>query len=212
MRILTVDIGTGTQDIYLYNSHLDMENNYKLVVPSPTMIIRQQVRQATKRRETLLLTGVIMGGGPSSWAVEDHLRAGLAVYATPEAARTFNDDLAAVEQMGVRVINEDEVKSIPSPMSRILMKDFDFHSIRRAFKAFGVSLDHLDALAVGVFDHGNAPPNVSDRKFRFDYLDERIRTLNRLSAFAYRSEDVPASMTRLRCVVDLARKSIVHWS
>ena len=27
MKILTVDIGTGTQDIYLYNSNLDMENN-----------------------------------------------------------------------------------------------------------------------------------------------------------------------------------------
>src|SRR5512139_2760686 len=90
MKILTVDIGTGTQDIYLYNSSLDMENNLKLIVPSPTMIIRKKIQQATRRREAILLTGVTMGGGPSAWATEDHLREGLAVYATPEAARTFN--------------------------------------------------------------------------------------------------------------------------
>jgi uncharacterized protein (DUF1786 family) len=55
---------------------------------------------------------------------------------------------------------------------------------------------------VGVFDHGNAPPNNSDRKFRFDYLDDRIRKLNCLSAFAYRAEDVPLIMTRLKAVVN----------
>ena len=205
MKILTADIGTGTQDIFLYNSQMDMENNYKLVVPSPTMIIRKRIKQATTRREAILLNGYIMGGGPNAWAVEDHLRAGLAVFATPDAARTFNDDLVAVEKMGVKVVSEDEAKSLPAKITRITMRDFDFPAIQRAFQTFSVSLDDLDALAVGVFDHGNAPPHVSDRKFRFDYLDERIRKLNRLSAFAYRAEDVPSSMTRLQCVVDSAR-------
>jgi uncharacterized protein (DUF1786 family) len=204
MRILTIDIGTGTQDIFLYNSQLDMENNYKLVVPSPTMIIRRLVKQATARREAILLTGVIMGGGPSTWAVEDHLRAELKVYATPDAAKTFNDDLGAVEDMGVKVVSEDEARSLAHQATLIALRDFDFPMIQRAFQSFGVSLEDLDALAVGVFDHGNAPPQVSDREFRFDYLDERIRKENRLSAFAYRAKDVPKSMTRLQCVVDSA--------
>jgi uncharacterized protein (DUF1786 family) len=51
-----------------------------------------------------------------------------------------------------------------------------------------------------VFDHGAAPADVSDRKFRFDYLDERIRSENRLSAFAYPAGEIPASMTRLQAV------------
>lgn len=206
MRILTVDIGTGTQDIFLYNSQLDMENNFKLVVPSPTMIVRQQIKQATQREEAILLSGVTMGGGPNSWAAEDHLREGLAIYATPDAARTFNDDLLAVKEMGIIVVSEDEAKSLPETIRRLNLRDFDFPSISRAFQAFGISLDHLDAIAVGVFDHGNAPANVSDRQFRFDYLDERIRKLNRLSAFAYRAEDVPVHMTRQLCVVDSARE------
>ena len=41
-----------------------------------------------------------MGGGPSAWAAEDHARAGLPIYATPDAARSFNDDLEAVASNG----------------------------------------------------------------------------------------------------------------
>ena len=51
-------------------------------------------------------------------------------------------------------------------------------------------LNDLSAVAVAVFDHGDAPPGMSDRQFRFDYLDERIREQlrhrkNPLSAFAF---------------------------
>jgi hypothetical protein len=145
-----------------------------------------------------------MGGGPSSWAVEAYLRAGFPVYATPDAARTFNDDLEAVNHMGIVLVSEDEVLHPPDTWRWFQLCDFDYPSIVGVFESFGVDMEHLDAIAVGVFDHGNAPADVSDRKFRFDYLDERIRTSNRLSAFAYRREDVPASMTRLKAVVDSA--------
>jgi uncharacterized protein (DUF1786 family) len=205
MKILAVDVGTGTQDIYLYNSNLDMENNFKLVVPSPTMIIHRQIKRATEHGEAILLTGVTMGGGPSAWATEAHLRAGFAVYATPKAAQTIDDDLEVVKEMGVEVVSEDEAERLPGRVKRLKLLDFDFPSITNAFHNFGVELDRLAAIAVGVFDHGNAPVNVSDRQFRFDYLDERIRKFNRLSAFAYRAEDVPVIMTRLKSVVDSAK-------
>ncbi len=201
MKILTVDIGTGTQDIFFYNSHLDMENNFKLVVPSPTMIIRRQIQQATAQGVPILLTGVTMGGGPSTWAAEAHLRAGLKVYATPDAACTFNDDLTKVKEMGILLVSEDEAKQLPGSVTRLVLRDFDFDSIGDVFRTFGISLQKLDAVSVGVFDHGNAPVDVSDRQFRFDYLNQRICKLNRLSAFAYRGDEVPASMTRLKAVV-----------
>jgi uncharacterized protein (DUF1786 family) len=204
MKILTVDIGTGTQDIFLYDSRIDIENGFKLIVPSPTMIVRRRLQDATRRGQAVLLTGVIMGGGPSAWAAEDHLKAGLPVYATPQAARSFNDDLAAVQAMGVTVVSEDEAARLPDSVLRLELRDFDFPAIARSLQSFGVRLDDLDAVAVAVFDHGNAPPDVSDRQFRFDYLDGRIRQGNRLSAFAYRAQDVPAIMTRLQAVVHSA--------
>jgi uncharacterized protein (DUF1786 family) len=210
MKILTVDIGTGTQDIFLYDSRLDIENGYKLIVPSPTLMVKRRMRQAAQVGRAVALTGRMMGGGPSTWGADAHLRAGLAVYATPDAARSFNDDLEAVRAMGVTLLSEDEVLRLPQAVERIEMRDFDFAAIARAFAHFDVGLSDLTALAVGVFDHGNAPPDVSDRKFRFDYLDGRIRaaawrTDSRhpaaaLSTFAYLSAEIPAIMTRLQAV------------
>jgi uncharacterized protein (DUF1786 family) len=204
MQILTVDIGTGTQDIYLFDSQLDLENGFKLVLPSPTMIVHQRLKEATRRGAVVLLRGVIMGGGPSQWAAEAHIRAGYTVYATPEAARSFNDDLEAVRGIGIEIISEDEAKRLPDSVETIEMRDFDFPAIASVFENFGVSLGRLAAVAVAVFDHGNAPPELSDRQFRFDYLDECIREANRLSAFAYRAEAIPVIMTRLQAVADSA--------
>lgn len=202
MKILTVDVGTGTQDIFLYDSNLDLENGFKLVVPSPTMMIHRRIKEATKRREAILLKGVIMGGGPSQWSAEAHVRAGLPVYATAKAARSFNDDLVAVEEMGIQIVSEDEAENLPDSIQRLELRDFDFAAIAHALGTFDVDLEGLTAVAVAVFDHGDAPPDFSDRQFRFDYLDQRIRAHNRLSAFAYRSEEVPNIMTRLQAVVE----------
>lgn len=202
MRILTVDVGTGTQDIYLYDSRIDLENGFKLVVPSPTMMVHQRLKEATRRGQAVLLSGVTMGGGPSHWAARDHAKADFPIYATPDAARTFDDDLSRVEADGIKIVAPDEAQKLPDSVIRLDLRDFDFGGIADAFGKFGVSLSDLDAVAVAVFDHGAAPPEVSDRQFRFDYLDEHIRDKNRLSAFAFGSNEVPAIMTRLQAVVD----------
>lgn len=206
MKILTVDVGTGTQDIYLYDSRFDIENGFKLVVPSPTMMLNRRIKEATKQRSPVLLTGVIMGGGPSQWAAQAHARRGLAVYATPPAARSFNDDLEAVKTMGITVVSEDEARRLPQDVRRLEMCDFNFADIVRAFEAFSVTLKDLAAVAVAVFDHGDAPVGISDRKFRFDYLEKRVQQQNRLSAFAYRADEIPPIMTRMHAVAASARK------
>ncbi|MGQ9501004.1 MAG: DUF1786 domain-containing protein [Anaerolineae bacterium] len=201
MLILAVDIGTGTQDILLFDSEREVENCFKMVLPSPTVQLAQAVREATRRGEDVVLTGVLMGGGPCAWAVRDHLNAGYHVYATPEAARTFDDDLEMVSGMGVTLISEDETLTIGDQAVHLRTGDFHYHAIAQAFLQFGVNLDRdLDALAVAVFDHGQAPPGASDRLFRFQYLAERVRAENRLSAFAFCAEDVPQVMTRMRAV------------
>lgn len=204
MKILTVDVGTGTQDIFLYNSQLHIENGFKLVVPSPTMIVHRKVKAATQSRTAILLTGVMMGGGPSAWAVEAHARAGLPVYSTAQAAKTLNDELDKVRGSGIEIVSDDEAATLPDSVQRIEFRDFDLPAIRQALSPFGVDLSDLDAIAVAVFDHGDAPPGVSDRQFRFDYLDERIRARNSLSAFAYLAEDIPPIMTRLQAVANSA--------
>ncbi len=201
MKILCVDIGTGTQDILLYDSDQEIENCFKLVMPSPTIRVAREVKQATREGRSIVLTGVTMGGGPSHWAVKDHIKAGHKVYATSEAARTFDDELDKVEAMGIKVISEDEAHRLDDHDRSIRLRDFDLDMIRSAFESFGLNLNP-DSLALAVFDHGNSPAGYSDRQFRFDYLEERIRAENKLSAFAYKRGDLPKHLTRLQAVED----------
>ncbi len=201
MFILAVDIGTGTQDILLFDSEREVENCFKLVMPSPTVQLAEAVRRATRRGEDIVLTGVLMGGGPCAWAVQNHLSAGYRVYATPEAARTFDDDLEAVANTGVTLVSEDEALAMRDRAVHLHTGDFNYHAMALSFAQFGIDLDRdLDALAIAVFDHGEAPPGVSDRLFRFEYLTERIRAENRLSAFAFCAENVPQMLTRMHAV------------
>jgi uncharacterized protein (DUF1786 family) len=203
MQILSIDVGTGTQDIYLFRSGVALENGFKLVMPSPTMMVRKQIKESTKRGAGVLLTGVMMGGGPCHWAAEEHVRAGLPLYATPDSARTFNDDLDWVQrEMGILLVSQDEAIGLKN-VDVIQMRDFNYSSVSAAFESFGVELDP-DVVAVAVFDHGAAPPNISDRQFRFDYLEERIRSENRLTAFAYHASDIPTIMTRMQAVIQTA--------
>ena len=235
MKILAVDVGTGTQDILLFDSDKEIENNLKLVMPSPTVLVANKIRAATARRQSIVLSGVMMGGGPCAWAAQDHTQAGQPLFATPDAARTFNDELDVVEkQMGLQVVSDDEAAAMAKRegVAAISMRDIDLDAIRTAFAAFGVTL-HPEALALAVFDHGNAPPGYSDRQFRFDYIADRISqsqsptpalragasvsnlqypipntqspiAVQQLAGFAFRRQDIPARMTRFEAVAKSA--------
>jgi uncharacterized protein (DUF1786 family) len=205
MKILCADIGTGTQDIFLYDSRLDIENGFKLIVPSPTMMVHHRLKRLTRKGQTVLLSGLTMGGGPSQWAVEGHIEAGNQLFATPDAARSFNDDLDVIREMGIEVVSEEEAQALPDDVARLELRDFDFPAIASAFAQFGVSLDDLTAVAVAVFDHGDAPPDYSDRQFRFDYIEERIEANSQLSTFAFKGEEIPPIMTRLQAVANSAQ-------
>ncbi len=202
MKILCIDIGTGTQDILLFDSTTEIENCLQLVMPSPTVLVERQIRAATKRGASVLLTGTIMGGGPSNWAAEDHTRAGLPVYATRQAALSFNDELDKVEAMGIQIVSDADAAKLDA--IQVVLRDVDLGAVHRAFEAFGVALEY-DALAVAVFDHGNAPPGVSDRTFRFEFLAQRIRETGKLSGFAFLQHQIPERLTRMRATAESVR-------
>ena len=91
-----------------------------------------------------------MGGGPSQWAAEAHVKAGFPLYATPDAARSFNDDLEIVQASGIRIVEEDELHSLPDSVLRLELRDYDFRAIANSLEYFGVSLHDLAAVAVAV--------------------------------------------------------------
>jgi uncharacterized protein (DUF1786 family) len=146
------------------------------------------------------LQGVTMGGGPCHWATMDHVRSGLAAFATPEAARTFDDDLDAVAEMGICVVSDDEaIRLADAGAVRVFMRDLALGQILQTLAQFGVGV-RLHALAVAVFDHGAAPAGFSDRIFRFNYLRDRLSRGLGLTGFAFKRTEVPEAMTRLQAV------------
>jgi len=201
MRILAVDMGTGTQDILLFDSTQPVENALRMIMPSATEIAAGRIRTATRQRRPVVLTGVTAGGGPCHWALERHLKAGLAAYATPEAARTFDDDLDNVQRMGVTLVSEDEAAR--SDGEHVQLRDLDLDAIRAAFAAFDVDT-RFDGLALGCLDHGASPPGYSDRLFRFDHLRRVVAARNDLRAFAYLPHELPEYLTRARTLVAAA--------
>ena len=209
VRILAIDVGTGTQDILLFESGKTIENCFKMVMPSPTVIVAERIKRATERGHAIVLTGVTMGGGPCHWAARDHALAGYPVTVTPEAGRTFDDDLSMVKQMGFEIVDEVEAmrRIKETEVVHIELQDFDAKAIIRALQAFDVET-RVDALAIAAFDHGAAPPGISDRRFRFDFIAETVRRNPSPSAFAYASAETPADLTRLRAIASSAARYI----
>ncbi|MGZ3617887.1 MAG: DUF1786 domain-containing protein [Ktedonobacteraceae bacterium] len=201
LRVLAVDVGTGTQDILLFESGKTIENCFKMVMPSPTVIVAGRIKRATEKGQPILLTGVTMGGGPCHWAARDHALAGFAVAVTPQAASTFDDDLTMVEQMGFEIIDdaEAELRKDNSDVVHIDLQDFNASAIINALRSFDVD-PIVDALAIAAFDHGAAPPGVSDRRFRFDFIAKTVHNNPVPSAFAYPAQDTPTDLTRLRSI------------
>jgi uncharacterized protein (DUF1786 family) len=199
MRILAIDVGTGTQDILLFDSDQPIENALQLIMPSPTQIAAGRIRRATAAGRPVFLTGVIAGGGPCHWALEDHLRAGGRAFATAEAATTFDDDLENVQRMGVILVSEDEARSLDA--ERVELRDLDLDAICSALAAFDVDTA-FDGLALGCLDHGAAPSGYSDRLFRFDHLRRVVEERNDLRAFAFLPNELPDYLTRARTLLD----------
>src|SRR5690606_35887701 len=70
-----------------------------------------------------------------------------------------------------------------------------------ALRAFDVDTA-FDGIAVGVFDHGAAPPDVSDRIFRFEHIARVLRADPDVHAFACLPDALPGHLTRARAVLE----------
>jgi uncharacterized protein (DUF1786 family) len=190
VRILAIDAGAGTQDILVYESDRRLENCVKLVLPSQTRVIAGRIARATAARRAVHLTGSVMGGGASSGAVEAHVRAGLPLSATAEAARTLHNDPERIARMGV------VVRETPEPGAELVwLRDVDLDALELALGRFGVELPALYAIAVQ--DHGFLP-GAGGREFRYEFLQALLQRGGELTTMLYR--EPPEYMLRMRAV------------
>jgi uncharacterized protein (DUF1786 family) len=172
IRIVSIDVGAWTQDILLYND--SYESAFKLILPSPTLILANKVRKSTNEGKHIVVTGEIMGGGPFNHALYNHISSGFDVYMTENAARTVRDDLDIVKEKGIKVTWEKEASELmENGMEHIETKDIDKAALESSLRNFGFDF-HPEIVAVGVEDHGVAPKGESDRVRRFHHFNNFI--------------------------------------
>ncbi len=198
MRILAIDVGAGTQDIMVYDDKDGFDNAYKLVLPSPTRLFAAKVHNS---KGDLVIAGDIMGGGPFTRAVLEHVREHK-VYMTETAARTIRDDLEIVKSYGIEIIMDDEVERIGGNAKHIFISDIN-RQLLPFLSSSGIETA-FDFIAIAVQDHGVAPNGVTDRENRFHLIEEKVG--GGLDAFGY-FDTVPENLSRMHSLLH----SVKRW-
>ncbi len=197
--VLAVDVGGGTQDILLWDPAQLVENAYKLVMPSPTVLVSREIARHTEWGRDICLVGRTMGGGACGAAVRAHLEAGCRVYALREPALSLNDNIERVAAMGVRIVSEP-----PPEAARVVMGDLDVDRLGEAFGLFGLALP--ETIAVAVQDHGYSP-NESNRLTRMRYWRQNLDSGGDLEQWV--DGEPPEFMTRMIAVKKSSPGAIV---
>jgi uncharacterized protein (DUF1786 family) len=204
--VLAVDVGAGTADILLTRAGEPLENAVKLVVPSRTQVVAQQIRRATNDGATVVFSGPVMGGGACTAAMRQHLAAGQAFVATPSAALTFADDLDHARRLGVEVVSDEEAERLlhAGPgVEHVRSGDLDGAALLDALALLGVE-PSFHACAVAVQDHGFSPDG-SNRVARFALWEQAVADARPLTVLFYDETTLPPELTRLLAAHDAAR-------
>jgi uncharacterized protein (DUF1786 family) len=188
--IMALDVGGGTQDLFLWEAGQAVENAVKMVLPAPTQVLARRLRRLTSQGQPVFLQGHLMGGGAVTQAARAHLSRGLALYATHQAALTLNDRLDLVQGWGV-VLTE----SPPPEAVSLTLGDVDLEALRRLLASFEVPFPRH--FAVAVQDHGFCP-QASNRRFRFQCWEDFLHHGGPLQDLAF--EQPPPAFTRMQAV------------
>ena len=208
MKILAIDIGAGTEDIFLFDSQKkSIENCVKLVLPSPSKVFAAKVREATRLYKDLLVKGDIIGGGAFSVALREHIEKGLRVIMTEKAAYTVRNDLDEVRECGIEVVKkESEPETFEGEI--LTIKEVDLIQLQEFLTGFGETLIDVDVVAISVQDHGVFPKGTSNRRFRINKMRELLRENPKPENFAFMEDEIPPYFLRMRSAAQASRRQL----
>lgn len=191
MRILAIDVGTGTQDIMIYDSEKELENAIKLVLPSPHLYISQQIRET---ENDIYFKGEIMGGGKIKNTILEHKEKGYDIVMNSTCARTIRDDLEQVKSFGIKISDEENDFR---DYSKITLGDINITKLAEFLLGYDLEFD-FDKIAIAVQDHGYNE-NMGDRDFRFEKIREKVSQPISPLSFGFKDE-IPEYFTRMQAV------------
>jgi uncharacterized protein (DUF1786 family) len=185
--------------------HYDTETglHYKAVVKSPVRYLAEKAAAITGK---LLVLGNEMGGGPITQVLLERAKQ-LEVIMSLSASSTLNHDPAKVKSWGIKVVEDnraDQLRDNPD-YTVIMLSDLEPPRIEQIVKSFGVPCD-FDAVAVCAQDHGVPPPGMSHLDFRHNMFKARLADKPYPHTLLYKSDQVPASMNRLKSIAKSAEQ------
>lgn len=190
--LAALDVGGGTQDFLLWHNEQPLENAVKAVLPSPTQAVAARIRRARSQGQDVFLHGWLMGGGAMASAVEEHIKAGLKVRATAQAAASLHDDLMKVQALGVEINDEPLVNA-----TAVFTTDLNRLVINQMLASFEVPPPRM--WAVAVCDHGYAP-GTSNRKFRFGIWRDFLAASGKMAGLI--TQTPPPHLTRMQAIAE----------
>jgi uncharacterized protein (DUF1786 family) len=200
-RLLMIDIGAGTMDMLHYDTETGL--HYKAVVQSPVRSLAEQAAAVTGK---LLVLGDEMGGGPITQVLMERAKQ-YEVIISRSAASTLNHDSEKVKSWGLKVLEDDRADHMRDnpDYTVITLSDLELPRIEQIVKSFGIPYD-FDAVAICAQDHGVPPPGMSHLDFRHNMFKARLAEKPYPHTLLYKSDQVPASMNRLKSIADRAEQ------
>lgn len=189
MKILAIDIGSGTQDVLYFMDDRELENCPKFVLPSPAMLISKKIKRLTSRGKNIYLYGNNMGGGFKGVLIA-HIKAGLKVACSKDAAYAISDNLNKVKNMGIEIKDVPPVGYVP-----VYLTDFDPGFWENFLNMAG--LDYPDTVLIAAQDHGFFP-DMSNRQGRFKLWERFLEQKGDIYNLLYKVPD--KKFTRLMTI------------
>lgn len=191
--VLSLDIGTGTQDVLLALPDTCVENWPKFVLPSPAVSVEERIDELAAQARNIWLTGSNMGGG-FACAVTRAIKKGCHVAATAAAATALHNDPAKVQAMGVELC-----ETCPAGFVPVALADFSLSLWQSLLAAHHLPLPSL--ILAAVQDHGFQGRGEGNRKVRMARYTALLEANPDPASWLF---DVPpAEMTRL-CSLNVA--------
>ncbi len=208
MKILAIDIGAGTEDVLLYDDQKrSIENCVKLVLPSATNVYAAKVREATKLKKDLFLKGDTIGGGSLASALMTHIKNGLHVIMTENAAYSIRNNLDEVKEQGIEVVKEEnEPKDFRGEI--LTVEEINLTQLQKFLKEFNEPLLDIDVVAIAVQDHGIFPRGISNRRFRLQKMKELLEQNPKPENLAFKEEEIPPFFLRMKSSAQATRRQL----
>jgi uncharacterized protein (DUF1786 family) len=199
MKILAIDIGAGTQDIFLFDSKKKIENCTSLVLPTPSKIFSERLKTI---RGNIYIYGDTIGGGSLARVILRQIKNGYRVVMEESAAYSIRNDLEEVESMGIEVGRRPDSDLFQD----LEIREIDLPLLQSFLSQFGEDFS-FDVIAIAVQDHGRSPKGVSDRAFRFKQMEVMLKKDNRPEAFQFSEDSIPPHYLRMRSAVNAVRRT-----